>query len=133
MDDSFYTQDTEDILNDTIIHLYKLTYPAGGMEDYIFFDKNEAIDYLKEHFHFINLNDPDPTEKQDVETYHNIMHEIENMKHFIAFKVENIEDYFVDDYTGYIKDLFKQIFEAVEYYEWELEPEIDWRDHNCEH
>ena len=116
MDDTFWTQRKEDLLNDIIMHIYELTTPAAGMEDYIFFDKNEAMAHLEWHFSYIDFNDPDPDEHNDVETYHKIMEEIELMDHFIAFDSDDINDYYVDDYPGYIKDLLNKVVEAVEYH-----------------
>lgn len=117
MEDNFFTLDTKDQLDEIVMRLYDFTHPNEGMEDYIFFDKNEAMIFLKEHFDYIDFDEINPTDEEDIQTFNYLMEEIESMNYFIAFKTDNINDFFVDDYTGYINDLFKQIMESAEYLE----------------
>ena len=97
---------------ETIINkLYECTYPNGGMDDHIFFEANDALNYLKEQFEYVDFNSPDDRDEKDL--YFQIKNEIESMKYFIAFRSDDISEYFVDDFHGYVKDLTNQIMDIV--------------------
>jgi hypothetical protein len=110
---------SEDRLKETIKHLYELTYPAEGLDDYIFFNKKEAREHLNEKFPYIDLKDPDDSD--DNEKYQEILNSIEEMKYFIAFKSGEVEKYYVDDYSKYARELARQIIEDVDVAAYELE------------
>lgn len=102
---------SQDHLETIISKLYECTYPSGGMDDHIFFEMKDALEYLKEEFEYVDFNLPDGKDEQEL--YFEIKDEIESMKSFIAFKSGDISEYFVDDFYGYAKDLTNQIMEIV--------------------
>ena len=113
MRDEFFAMSKEGQLNEMLMSLFEFTTPGGGLEDYIFFDKKEAIEYLNDQFSF-DLNDPEETDTEDIKKYQKILDSIEEMKYFIAFKSEDVEEYYVDDYSKYARELVRQIIEEVD-------------------
>jgi len=122
MEEHFISLDKKDQLNEIIRRLYDFTTPANGMEDYIFFKKNDAIEHLNEAFGHIDLDATDETDNKEI--YDQIKNEIENMQFFITFKSGQIERYIVDDYSQYADDLANQIIEIVQYTEMEMKEDF---------